>query len=117
MGVKNIKTKKKESLENKEIYKHNFLSEIPNPCFKKKEIFSHSNCTGFEIFKLKDIKNAFYFAFSSYKEDGIVIYKYFYEKEKFEKVSTIKFDKGYEGHVIIKYFYNPINKKRISFHC
>ena len=120
MGAKNNKSKKtktvqntKESLENKEKYKQNLDNQ--NPFFKKKEIFSHSKCIGFEIYKLKNINNAFYLAFTPYKEDDTVIYKYFFEKEKFEKITTIKIYKGDLDKIIIKYFYNPLNKKEYLF--
>ena len=125
MGAKNTKIKKtkinkqkeEKSLENKKILKENILliNQNKNPCFKKKEIFSHSNCIGFEIYKLKDINNAFYLAYSSFTEENIIIYKYFYEKEKFEKISEIQIYKGDLNDIIIKYFYNPLNNKEYLF--
>ena len=119
-NTKNIKTKKnqkimKESLENKKLFKQNLVSKNKNPSFKKKEIFEHKNCVGFEIYELKGINDGFYLAFSSQGEDNIKIYKYFYKKEKFEKITTIKFIKADLNYIIIKYFYNPLNKKEYLF--
>ena len=103
------------SLKNEEILEENMLSKIPNPCFKKKEIFSYDNCLWFEIYKLKDINNAFYLAFYLYNDKDIIIYKKLYEKEKFEKISTIKINLTILEKLIIKYFYNPLNKKEYLF--
>ena len=102
-------------LKNEEILEENMLSKIPNPCFKKKEIFSYDNCLCFEIYKLKDINNAFYLAFYLYNDKDIIIYKKLYEKEKFEKISTIKINLTILEQLIIKYFYNPLNKKEYLF--
>ena len=123
MGAKNTKhakTKKnqnimKESLENNEILKKNILSKTPNPCFRKKEIFSHHKCVGIEMYKLKDINNAFYCIYTPAGDDDTIIYKYYYEKGIFEKINTIKFEKWYLEEIKIKYFYNPLNKKEYLF--
>ena len=119
-NTKNINTKKnqkimKESLENKKLFKQNFLSKDKNPNFKRKEIFEHKYCIGFEIYELKGINNGFYLAFSNRKEDDIKIYKYFYKKENFEKITKIKFIKADLDEILIKYFYNPLNKKEYLF--
>ena len=117
MGAKNTKHAKTKKNQNiiKNSQEKNILSKIPNPCFKKKEIFSHYDCLGFEIYKLKDINNAFYFIYTPRGYDDTVIYKYYYEKEIFEKISTIKFEKWYLEEIKIKYFYNPLNKKEYLF--
>ena len=64
---------------------------------------------------MKDINNAFYFVYTPRIYGDTVIYKYYYEKEIFEKISTIKFEKGYLSEIKIKYFYNPLNKKEYLF--
>ena len=119
MGANNTKDKKqkniKESLENKNILIKNNLSKIPNPCFKRKEKFPISRCLGFEIYKLKDINNAFYFIYTPSGDKDTVIYKYYNKKQILVKISTIKFEKGYLDEIKIKYFYNPLNKKEYLF--
>ena len=124
MGAKNTKNTKvkknnkimEESLEKKNIFKQNNLTKIPIPSFKKKEIFPHSDCYGFEIYKLKGINNAFYFVYIPKNEKNeIIIYKYYYEKEIFKEIVTIKFELNFSSEIIVKYFYNSLNKKKYIF--
>ena len=76
MGTKNIKNfntnqKDKKLEENKTFQfksKENILSGIPNPFFQNNKKLTDEECTNFEVYQLKNIKNAFYVAFVSGKK-------------------------------------------------
>jgi hypothetical protein len=42
----------------------------------------------------------------------MIIYKYYYEKEIFKEIGTINLDLFSTSEIIIKYFYNSLNKKK-----
>ena len=127
MGSKNSKSDNIKATENQIKYKinenptinnliikDNILSKIPNPNFKNKVKFSNNECLNFEIYQLKNISNAYYMAFCDISK-GIIIYKYFYGKKKFKMISNIKMDSSNLEQMIVKYFYNPINKEEYLF--
>ena len=105
---------KKDSSKIIQKYKENSLLNIPNPIFKNNKIVSDSSCLYFEVYKLKNINNAFYLAFFTEKK-GIIIYKYLYEKKIFNKISSIKINASIFNEIKIKYFYNPLNNKEYLF--
>ena len=136
MGSKNNKIKKKNRNinlqkvkidETKEINevkplilsKKKDLLNCPPPSFKdlKKFIFDDKldYIAKFWIYKLKDINDAFYISFLI-DYQGIVIYKYYYEKKILEKINTIKINVCYSmEEIMIRNVYNDFDKKEYLF--
>ena len=66
------------------------------------------------IYKLKDINDAFYISFLI-NGKGIVICKYYYEKEMFEIINTIKINVSSLEDIMIGNIYNDLDKKEYLF--
>ena len=140
MGSKNNRKKKKNTIinspkpkidESNEISNENNkvkslflfhneeLLNFPPPIFKHfKNLNSNNNDYDFNaryyIYKLKDINDAFYISFLMYGK-GIVIFKYYYEKEMFEIINTIKINVSFEEDIMIGIIYNEFDKKEYLF--
>ena len=122
MGTKNIKNfdnnQNGKKLEEKKTFqfksKDKMLFGIPNPFFQKNEKLSDEECTNFEVYHLKNIKNAFYVAFVSGNKK-IKIYKYLNSKKKFEEICKIKAVIPIDSQIKIKYYYNPKNGEEYLF--
>ena len=122
MGNKNIKNfnkdqKDKKLEENKTFQfksKENILSGIPNPFFQNNKKLTDEECTNFEVYQLKNIKNAFYVAFVSGNKK-IKIYKYFHSKKRFEEICKMKANIPFDSQVKIKYYCNPKNGEEYLF--
>ena len=95
-------------------------NDIPNPIFKYKKEFKFNvdetlNSIILEIYQLKNINNAIYLV--SIEEKDIIIYKYCYESNNLEKITSIKI-KGHGPFFFchtIKYYYSPLDKKEYLF--
>ena len=136
MGSKNNRRKKKNTNinsqkpkidESNEINKikslilfHNEeLLKFPSPIFKHFKNFNSNNDdydfnSKYYIYKLKDINDAFYISFLIYGK-GIVICKYYYEKEMFEIINTIKINISILEEIMIRNIYNDLDKKEYLF--
>ena len=95
------------------------LLNFAPPIFKKIKKFNRDNENNeyneyFYIYKLKDINDALYISFLIVGE-GIVIYKYCYEKEMLEKINIITINVGFSEKIIIRYFFNECDKKEYLF--
>lgn len=118
--LKNNEEKYKEEKpkkDNKDIYlkiekcefkiTDNSSPKIPNPIFKNKINFIDNYLnSSFEIFKLKNITEAFYIAFSTIDKKSLNICKFYYQNKKIEEIYYIS-NLNYSDKVI-KYFYNPL---------
>ena len=100
-----VKTKNKEILN------------IPPPNFKNFKKFDFEGILfigEFRIYKLKEINNAFYISFIV-DDESIVVYKCYYENYMLEKIITKKMFISIKDEVIMRYFYNELDKKEYLF--
>ena len=87
---------------------------IEKPIFKNKQNITYNYLnSSFEIFKLKNVNNAFYIAFSTIEKTSLNIYKYDYKTKKYELIQYIK-ELNYSDK-LIKYFYNPCNNNEYLY--
>jgi len=98
----------------KSIKNNNNNKEIPNPNFRNKEKITDNYLhNSFEIYKLNNINDAFYIAFSTLEKAGLNIYKYYYKTKKFKIIYYIK-NLNFSDK-LIKYFYNPIENNEYLY--
>ena len=133
MGSKNNRKKKKNeniNLQNSKIDKSNEINKVkslllfkneellnfPPPIFKnlKSNNIDHDFNIKYYIYKLKNINNAFYILFLNY-DNGISIYKFYYEKKMIEKINIIKINSSFFEEIMIRYIYNDFDKKEYLF--
>jgi len=117
-AIKQVLNKNENNIDKEEIkYKNKEFLNIPPPIFKnikKLDIDPYDINEGFLIYKLKEINNAFYISLLIYVE-GIIIYKYYYENNTLEKINTIKINVSSMEQIIMRYFYNELDKKEYFF--
>lgn len=94
-----------------------YSKDSPNPIFKKKQsiINEQYNNNIFEIYQLKDINNAFFIIFPTFKKNDLSIYIFYYSTKNYEKMVSLSSKEFGLLFIEIKYFYDPINNKEYLY--